>query len=610
MSNISGNGIPQINPEQMEEMLEILEGLSEKELKELADIGEKYIKKLEEEGIDPMEFLLNNSSWDTPGEEPAKEEIPALKPAPTDEPVSPKVITVIDKDKIEGVKRILEDIADRIGSLRQKAESKRELVEKLKSFEFALSDIIYFVLTIKEDHLIQYLFEKKFEPLYNILVELHQALETYEPQIYVTEFSLEGKDPYDILDVRRSDSFEIIHKRYQTISREKNPCSVKTRLKEQGKTENVIDKEMKKAHKRWDKIVWAWETLLAQNNSTYAFETILNIFYEMLYKQDIIAKFKELLNAYDPEALKMKEEQERKEEKAREEQDRLARQRPPWTQPVFVSSPSSAIDYYTDDNNAMSQRFDNGDRFDGEGYVSPDLSGEASRKEKKSQPVKDKTRRKKDTSKKNTKDKEKVEVPGLPSKEIDRKIFRVENKLDEIQKTLSEHEDLILDMKSYLTKPYEVSDKQTAIKVNQLFTSVSQEFTSLENTLQNDLTKFKDNEHNKKRYIKAVNKAYQSFKDDKNVKKSLEMLLDFNVKDNNITYNEKVLQTNSTKRFLVAGIPFSEGERSLLTAELQAINNLLVTRGTSAEDTSAINHIQTFKTAHDAIETLMKDTFG
>jgi len=627
--------MPQLGDKELEALndwAKVLEGFSQEELEELANIGEMYMKELEQQGIDPMEFLFDENSpiWEKPPEqetqpEEPKKPMPLPEPPPLkvpDEPKETKVLTLADKEKIKAFKHKLEDITEKIGSLRQKAESNRALSEKLQPFDLALSDITYFVLTIKEDHLLRYLFEKKFESLYALLLELHQALETYEPQVYVTEFSLEGEDPYTILDISPSASFETIYQQYQTLMREESPFTVEARLKEQGKTADVIEQQIDNARRRWNKIIWAYEALQAKENSKYAFEILLNIFQEMLHKHNIIAQCKELLRAYDPEALKMKEEQESKEKKARSEQERLARQRPPWTQPTFAAPPSPRNRYSYDDigTSAWNGASDWDDTF---GYTAPtqDANGTPGKTEatpSKREPQKGKKPSKKDKGEKaksgKDKDKKNGKSDKKPSKksptikkETDRKVFRVEDSLDSLKTTLSENETLINDMKPYFSRSYNAAENETALKVNQLLASITQEFSTLEKRLQEDFKQLKDSAPDKKHYITSISKAHKSFKDNDKVKKALEVLNSFAVQNNTIMYKDEVISANPIKRFLVAGIPVPEAQRNSITPELESINNPLVMRGVTTQEN--INYIENFQKAYTKLDKVIKETF-
>lgn len=642
-SSPTAHGMPQLGNKEIEalnEWAKLLEGMSEEELEQLAAVGEEYMKELEQQGIDPMEFLFHEDSpiWEKPPvlndedemEEPKKEPVttPTITEPEIKEPEKKEsTLLVTDKEKIKNIKHKLEDIADKITSLRQKAESKRSLSDRLQPFELALSDLVYFALTAKESHLVKFLFDKKFEPLYTFILELHKALDQYEPQIYVTEFSLEGEDPYMILDVSPSASFEAIYQRYQILMRDESPFAVEAQLKEQGKSPEFIKTKLEKVRKRWNKIIWAYEALQAKENSKYALETLLNIIQEMLYKNNLIAKFKELLKAYDPEALAIKEEQENKEKKAREEQAILARQRPAWTQPVFESAPlpkdySDDLDKYlwdggssipsysppsdksstsspTDSTSTSDQKSSNGKK-----------DKNKKDKDKKDKDKKDKDKKDKNKDKKKDKDKDKDEEKNdkkkdkdkdkKPQSKLDRMIFKFEDSLASIQSKLTENEELIVNLTDYLAKPYNEAEKEKAFYLNQLLASLTLDLSSLDETVKKDLEEVKEN---KERYIKSIDKKYTSFRDDEHIKKIINVLGNLHTQDNNIMLKENIIAANPIKKFMLTGIQVPEAQKDLITPDIQSINNPLM-----GQEIAPINYIQNFRQAYDNFSKLMRDT--
>ncbi len=114
-----GGLLPMPSQAEMEEINKFLSTLSEKELEELAKIGEEIMHTAEQEGIPLFD--------DTAVKKEAAKPVPAPKPQKA-EPAKPKrAPKATPKNETQAIRAILTNLIKSIDSIRQKASSDHEL---------------------------------------------------------------------------------------------------------------------------------------------------------------------------------------------------------------------------------------------------------------------------------------------------------------------------------------------------------------------------------------------------------------------------------------------------------------------------------------------------
>jgi len=325
--------MPPMTEDDLNEMVKVLETLDQDTLDSLAKIGEEYIKEMEAQGKDPFEELFG-----IPGPQgEAETETEVSIPAPPIVEQKPIEQIEIPKLCVEGkqCREMLKNIAEKIAAIRQKALENRRNADLLKPWHYHLDDIVYFAHTLAEDKLLKYVTDKEFEKLHKAYSQLNHELNHLEPLFVVRETTLEDINPYILLGTTTDASWQDVNTAYQKLYAEKHPEKVKQTLKKEGKPEAVITEKMTQAQKEFDELSNAYNAILQKEQAQQALNSILESFSRAIYVNNIILESKKVLEKYEPEALKLKEQEEALEKKARQEQDEALRRRPPYSPPVF-----------------------------------------------------------------------------------------------------------------------------------------------------------------------------------------------------------------------------------------------------------------------------------
>lgn len=317
--------LPPLSEEELELFSQIFENMDEKTLEALAQIGEEYIKEMEAQGKDPYEIFR----------EPM---IPATPPAAVTKPIEPKIptghpIILMPPAKTKEMRLILQELADQIERIARKAESDREFADALKPWKYHFEDIVYFAHQIEQEKIVNYLFDKDFDTLLSSIKELHQTLGMLEPQFYVPEISIDADKSYGILGVTSRTPFPEIQLAYQNLLREKSPALIKKQL--EGKPIDELGVALDINEDQLNAVNKAYQTILTREQSKQTLGSILQAVQKAIYTQEFITNAKKLLQKYEPEALKIKEEQEKRQSAARKEQEEAIKRRPPLAPRVF-----------------------------------------------------------------------------------------------------------------------------------------------------------------------------------------------------------------------------------------------------------------------------------
>lgn len=268
-----GAMLPMPSEQEMQEIQKFLDTLSPEELDELAKIGEEIIQTAEKEG--------------RPLFGPAPEAQPTPKPVRSTstshavkekEPQKPKARILSTREKSR-IQRILSGLVETIASIRQKSTSDETLLQLLAPLNTALNDFTYYLNVVNYSKHLVHLTDKEFTPLNDNLRKLYEQIEEIDSELEVPEIEMSKKQTSDDIKKQR--------------------------------------KKIKNAAKLLSKFVSIIETSTKQKH--------------------VLTDLERLVKKYEPEALKIKKEQEEKERKASTQSTSL-----PKTNVVQIYKPSAA----------------------------------------------------------------------------------------------------------------------------------------------------------------------------------------------------------------------------------------------------------------------------
>ncbi len=332
--------MPKLTEDDLDSMIKMLETMDDETLDALAKIGEEFIKEAESQGKDPFE-LLGFPVEPENGKEPetGSPEVAVAPEIPETQPIKEIKVPKVDTHQVREARTMLKNITDKIAAIRVKAEAERAAADKLVPLKYLLDDLVYYLHTLSQEKLLKYLTDKEFEKLYKALVELENDLNYLEPLFVLPEATLEGVNPYTMLGIPHGASWATVNEAYQNLSLEKDPRTIKQKLKKEGKAGEELEKALQKARTEYEEYTEAYSTILAREQAYQALERIIDSLIRAAYTHNIITEAKKLLERYEPEAVKIKSEQEALEKKARKEQEEALRRRPPFAPPVFEPMP-------------------------------------------------------------------------------------------------------------------------------------------------------------------------------------------------------------------------------------------------------------------------------
>jgi hypothetical protein len=316
--------LPPLSQEEMKILDEIFENLDPETLDALAKIGEEYIQEELKQGRDPF-AIFNQPEQSTP---PAQ----AVKPVQPVAPEQPVVTNIVDSKTVEQLRDLLRNLRNHIISVRQRAESSRHAQQKLAAWKYTLDDIVYYTHVLAQEKLIKYLADKDFEQLLRTFRTLDQELAFLEPMFQVREINIEEETPYSALGLTPTATVQDIQSAYQTVLEKTKPDGIKKALAD--KPADVVQDELKKASQERSVANQAYAALMAQEQAYQALDNMLESFNKAVYTNKMIDDIKNLLKRYEPEALKIKEDQEKRESAARKEQEELIKRRPSFVPPT------------------------------------------------------------------------------------------------------------------------------------------------------------------------------------------------------------------------------------------------------------------------------------
>ncbi len=521
-------GMPELSEQDMKMFEDFISSLDQETIDALTAIGEEIIKEADELGIDPFDYIELQAQL----QEDFEKEAAAApeKPAPTKPAEPEKKAPVVDLSHVQ----MLKDLIRLIGDIRQKAANNKDFSNDLIPFKYRLDDLVYYLNLLTSEKLIKFLSDKEFEPLLTNLKELHTSLSSLEPQLTIEEFSLEGKNPYEVLNVARTATQDEIVTSYQKLVADTNPQLLEVKLIRQGKTKDEIDKALSEAKNKFTLINGSYAEIRNQEESRYIFDQILYALSKATDERIILEDIKKLFKKHDPEALKAQQEREKLEAEARKAQEEALKKRALPGRMVFsMPPPQPPLGGYEPPLPGGEFGFPAPyESFNANAPLAPPASagikprggegsaGEKKAKEEKKKKKKDKKKKKEEEKKKGeetTKAGDKKAQAELSSK-VSEQVGIIKRKLKDFSSEITDNKDLFgWKFKELMTtpvaKPYseealkKISDTKAAI------VKITNILTDIPNKIMRDAFKkeFKDNKADLAAYKKAVVQEFKDF---------------------------------------------------------------------------------------------------
>jgi hypothetical protein len=585
-------GTPEFDTMMAEQMASLDKFLAEQSpqeqeeiLKFLTDLGQEIINEAAQKGYDdPFEYLEKELGPALEAEEgpSGPVEAPAVK---TPEAVEQPPLIKSEMERAEYLQHIMRALATIINSLRQKVQSSSELANKLVPYKYRLDDLVYFLRLFDEENLITYVAKKEFNELSQQLESLYETLYPLSNKLVVPEFSLEGYDPYVILEIPHSASHQEIVKAYHDKSAELTPDLVRKELAKKGASKEEIARATQRAEEKSDKVAKAYETLRQKEEAAFLVDKMLSEIAKATEANGILDGFKKVLEAYKPEALKKSQEREKVEAQARRQQEMALKAKPTVRHEFDMPKPRfggpgfapKAPAYYPSAPSFYAPSTPYG------GGGAPGLGGggakpaggkakkpEGKKEEKKEEKEKDKEKEGKKPEKEGEKEKK------TPERDVVKKVVAIEQETDAILDILKEGKKLLepnnksfktgqtfaRNFLFYLREPLKDTDESRtqAKMVQQVLVALAERFNSISRTIKNANKAFKDKKENAEAYQKELQTLLTNFEKKDEIKDLKEMLLALKDDSDNFSIQVKEQAAPLTitmipaKRFIYFGI--------------------------------------------------------
>lgn len=313
------------------------------ELDELAKIGEQIAEDMEKQGIDVDKFIedqlkeLSQPSQPVPAKEKA-EEVKETKavPKPITEPKTSEKeelvkTPVVDEEKQKVIYTALGVIIEKIPEIMRQVFEDRKLKREFEPLVHDVQDLGYYAYVMRQQKLLKFIATPEFARLYENITLLGSLVEEQESLLFTPEPGLE--DPYTVLGVSKTADQAHIENAYRRLLRKHNPERVLLDLDEEGVTAAERELALKEADAAFKEIEDAYYDTQRIEKSRSAFAAIKDGFER--YVQPIIQDARKLLQSYEPEALALKEEQERREKEAKALAKEAGQKEAPYAPAVF-----------------------------------------------------------------------------------------------------------------------------------------------------------------------------------------------------------------------------------------------------------------------------------
>lgn len=208
-------------------------------------------------------------------------------------------------------------------------------------WRYHCDDLIYYAHKLNDHKFLKHFANKEFDPLFKALKQLNDELLFIEPLIHFPTMDVEGESPYQVLHVSPRSSMEEIQHAYQTLLQEKKPERIKKLFAQEEKSTELLEDALEQASVERDAINTAYTEIRTYEQARQAINNFIDTLNRAIYTNTIIEQEKKLLQKYEPEALKIKEEQEKKEATSRKEQEEALKKRPSFVPPIFEPSAGS-----------------------------------------------------------------------------------------------------------------------------------------------------------------------------------------------------------------------------------------------------------------------------
>ncbi len=310
----------EMSEDEMKMLSEFIDSLDQETLDALNAIGEEIIKEADELGIDPFDYIQLQAQMQQEYEDKAAKET-TEKGKVTPGVIQPTAEAQTAQDIFKGIAKV-------VPAIMQKAASDINLSNDLLPFKYRLDDLVYYCTRLADEKMLKYLADPNFKELIDTTRNLYKALTTLNEQFAVAEFSLEGENPYEVLDISRSASQDEIVAAYDKLLKIIDPDTLELQLIKNGKTDEEIKKEVEKANARLESVNNAYGLLRSKEEATYILNKILDAVSEAVDTKKMLEQATKILQLHEPEALKLKKEQEKLEAEARKTQDAFIKKRP------------------------------------------------------------------------------------------------------------------------------------------------------------------------------------------------------------------------------------------------------------------------------------------
>jgi len=338
----------QISEEELQGLMEFLEGLSDQDLEELAKIGEEAMKEWEEKGFDPMSMFDPAALELLEAEQKAIEEHQAEQDEPEQVDEQPETITpsvsINAQIKIE---MLLKSAIKHISNLQHKASIHDEIAAELIAMDSSLMLVNSYLRVLLDPRLIKELQGKESEPLHQLIEELATILNKYESAVEWAQPSTDEDDPYAILALQYNATQDEIKQQFESLKNKLSSQEITKDLKAKNYTQKAIDQEIKNAARSMRLYKEAYDTLsdpaekaavdqqLARNMAGYKLSSIAKDALTALAQKletifienGLIEKLEQFFKSYEPKALAIRKEVEKIVKKAQQDLARISKHR-------------------------------------------------------------------------------------------------------------------------------------------------------------------------------------------------------------------------------------------------------------------------------------------
>lgn len=524
---------PGVTEEQMKEfekaLDEIIAGLDQETLDYLTALGEQMIQEAEAAGMNPFEYIEKQAELgqlpdiELPGLKPPQQ--PAIQQPPVQTPTKP-LIPPADAVRTQTVvQELIASLLAYIHDIRQKAASDADLAREINPFKYRLDDLVYYLHMLQNPRLSQLLTQKEFSTLFELLSAFGQELSLIAARFEVPEFDIFGKDPYVLLKVSKDASNEKILEAFSKASEQYDPIILQRTLRKENQPSSVIEKQLERARTKNRKLLSAYERIRQERESRFILDEILNLLVDYLEQKKLLDELKQILQKFEPEALKIKQERDKLEESARRAQDEVLRKRPIvsriFDMPAARDVRSGAgRDTRPGSGGAGLPPAVGGKPTDGKKPT--DTSSKKPGEDGKKPPIKkpdDKKKDEKDKKKKEEKAKKKADEKSKAAKtetapEVIKKIAVLEEEFKNLEKLIDDNKEEFKKLKEFLLKSGDdlttEENFKTAEKYLQLISSFSSSFQKMSSMIKKVIADFKG-KPTEKQYKAEVQKLINAF---------------------------------------------------------------------------------------------------